>query len=79
MKAKPETHLPHTGEADVAALGEDRSFEDVRVELEAGPGYEEIQLRAYEIHIERGADHGKDLEDWLQAEAELKAKYPGIA
>jgi hypothetical protein len=37
---------------------------------------EEIQLRAYEIHIERGGEHGYDLDDWLQAELELKAEHP---
>ena len=35
------------------------------------PSTEEIRQRAYEIHIERGGGHGRDLEDWLQAEREL--------
>jgi hypothetical protein len=35
----------------------------------------EIRQRAFEIHIERGGIHGCDLEDWLQAERELKEKY----
>jgi hypothetical protein len=30
----------------------------------------------YEIHIERGCVHGQDVDDWLQAEGELEAKYP---
>ena len=32
----------------------------------------EIGRRAYEIFLERGSAHGQDLEDWLQAERELK-------
>jgi hypothetical protein len=40
------------------------------------PSREEIQQRAYEIHIERGCVHGQDVDDWLQAERELEAKYP---
>jgi hypothetical protein len=32
---------------------------------------QEIRRRAYEIHLERGAEPGHDLEDWLQAEREL--------
>ena len=32
----------------------------------------EIRRRAFEIHIERGGIHGCDLEDWLQAERELR-------
>jgi len=31
----------------------------------------EIRRRAYEIHLERGEEPGRDLEDWLQAEREL--------
>lgn len=39
------------------------------------PTPEEIRLRAFEIHIERGGIHGFDLDDWLQAERELQEKY----
>ena len=34
-------------------------------------GEEEIKRRAYEIYLERGEQHGRDVEDWLQAEREL--------
>jgi hypothetical protein len=34
----------------------------------------EIELRAYEIYLERGGTHGCDLSDWLQAEMELREK-----
>ena len=36
---------------------------------------EEIRLRAFEIHCERGGIHGFDLDDWLQAERELQEQY----
>jgi hypothetical protein len=36
------------------------------------PTFEQIQMRAYEIYIQRGGQDGLDLEDWLQAEKELK-------
>ena len=32
---------------------------------------EDIRRRAYEIYLERGAEPGRELEDWLQAEREL--------
>jgi len=35
---------------------------------------EEIARRAYEIFQARGADHGRDFEDWLQAERELSER-----
>jgi hypothetical protein len=33
---------------------------------------EEIRRRAYEIYRERGDQPGRELDDWLQAERELK-------
>jgi len=30
-----------------------------------------IQHRAYELYLQRGKAHGHDVDDWLQAEAEL--------
>ena len=32
---------------------------------------EKIRLRAYLLFEKRGGEHGHDLEDWLQAEAEV--------
>jgi Protein of unknown function (DUF2934) len=39
------------------------------------PTQEEIELRAHAIYVERGSVHGKDEDDWLQAERELVEKY----
>jgi Protein of unknown function (DUF2934) len=39
------------------------------------PTREEIELRAYQIFIERGGADGHDVDDWLQAEHELSEKY----
>jgi hypothetical protein len=35
------------------------------------PVEERIRLRAYELYEKRGRLEGHDLEDWLQAEAEI--------
>lgn len=40
---------------------------------------EQIRVRAYERFLERGGEHGHDLEDWLQAEAELIRRPTTIA
>jgi hypothetical protein len=37
-----------------------------------GPTIEEIQQRAQEIFLARGATPGMELDDWLSAERELK-------
>ena len=34
--------------------------------------HEEIRRRAYGIYLERGEQPGRELDDWLQAERELK-------
>ncbi len=36
---------------------------------------EEIRRRAYELFQERGGEHGRHHEDWLRAEAEVRAHY----
>jgi hypothetical protein len=38
----------------------------------AGPTLAEIAARAYELFCERQYSHGHDVEDWLQAERELR-------
>jgi glucoamylase len=48
------------------ASGEKRHMEGVT-------SRKEIERRAYEIYLGRGGTHGHDLNDWLQAERELKS------
>jgi Protein of unknown function (DUF2934) len=43
--------------------------------VQNGPTLAEIRRRAFEIHVERGGIHGCDLDDWRQAERELREKY----
>ena len=40
---------------------------------ESKPTQEEIAQRAYEIFVQRGRPQGRDLEHWLEAEAQLVA------
>jgi hypothetical protein len=40
---------------------------------------ERIERRAYELYVQRGNQSGSELEDWLQAEAEVRqAQEDGI-
>jgi hypothetical protein len=43
------------------------------------PSREEIERRAYEIYIERGAQDGHDAEDWIAAEQELSSPFASEA
>lgn len=38
---------------------------------ESVPTREQIEVRAYEIYLQRGGGDGNDVQDWLQAESEL--------
>ena len=38
------------------------------------PKPEEVSQLAYALYLKRGGDHGKDQEDWLQAEKLLREK-----
>ena len=44
-----------------------------RAPLPQAASEQEIRHRAYEIYLERGAQPGHELEDWLRAERELTA------
>jgi hypothetical protein len=44
------------------------------IESRPEPTSDEIARRAYEIYLERGPASGNDVEDWLQAERELRGE-----
>ncbi len=39
---------------------------------DTNPSPEQISVRAYQIYLERGRQNGHDVDDWLQAEYELR-------
>jgi Protein of unknown function (DUF2934) len=50
-----------------------RSGTETRNGGELDLSQESIAVRAYEIYLARGAGSGRDLDDWLEAERELKS------
>jgi len=40
--------------------------------IEILPLEERIRRRAYELYLQRGSESGSDLDDWLQAEEEIR-------
>ena len=38
------------------------------------PSIEEISKQAYNLYLERGGEHGRDIEDWVRAEKDLSAE-----
>lgn len=45
-----------------------------RMEDPAPRSEERIRSRAYEIYLQRGGQAGAEIDDWLQAEAELDGR-----
>ena len=39
------------------------------------PNEEDIRVRAYHRYLERGAGHGADFDDWVEAEKDLKVAH----
>ncbi len=49
-----------------------KQTEELRIHLLGNDGIRErVSSRAYELYERRGADHGRDLEDWVAAENEV--------
>jgi hypothetical protein len=45
---------------------------------DAKPLEQRIRERAYEIYLQRGGGDGAELEDWLQAQEELRGTEPDL-
>jgi hypothetical protein len=58
-----------------------RNGEDERLPDAAGTEYEdrndEVARRAYDLYQARGGEHGRDLDDWTQAEREVRGGSTG--
>jgi hypothetical protein len=77
METKPTTNGTKDLQAIEFSVGEEREEGAARNSaLEA-----EIRRRAYQLYVERGEEHGRDLDDWLQAKREVEsgALWPGQA
>ena len=64
MASKPKT-ISNADPAQPSSGGEEREA------LSQTTSEQEIRNRAYEIHLQRGAHPGYEVDDWLQAEREL--------
>jgi Protein of unknown function (DUF2934) len=51
-----------------------KTTKEVAMTQRREPSTEEISKQAYNLYIQRGGEHGKDIEDWIRAEEELSAE-----
>ena len=66
MGAAPATEPVVDTAADMRIAGD--------IDSAAGrtPSYEEIAEAAYRRYLERGGEHGRDFDDWVEAERSLR-------
>jgi Protein of unknown function (DUF2934) len=46
----------------------------ITAEVQRPPTKDEVAQRAYELFVSRGRTDGRDVEDWLEAERQLKQR-----
>jgi hypothetical protein len=66
----PRTNKPANGSAD--SQRSPRGTKKSNGSAEHFNDADEIARRAYEIYLRRGGEHGGDLDDWLEAERQLR-------
>ena len=84
-RANGETTSAATGQDQAGAMSDEFLGESGRAEepvqgeatnaslsMGSEPSEEDIRMRAYQKYLERGGGHGRDYDDWLEAERELK-------
>jgi uncharacterized protein (UPF0303 family) len=59
----------YSAQQSLASLAAD----DARAKARKNPIAADIELRAYQMFLQRGAAHGNDLDDWLTAERQVLA------
>jgi hypothetical protein len=64
--------LPERRKLSELPLG--KTTKEVAMTQRREPSTEEISKQAYNLCIQRGGEHGKDIEDWIRAEEELSAE-----
>jgi hypothetical protein len=63
-----------TQPADAVEAGAVEVVVDTALGTDAQPNEQEIRQHAYHLYLERGGAHGRDFDDWVRAEQELKRK-----
>ena len=64
-------HLPAVHGMSPSGPGAARQTSHGKIVLRVAGREDEIRTRAYELYLARGAQPGRELEDWLRAESEL--------
>ena len=74
-RAKSSSKTAASGNGDAGSNGtataSKKKIPSSAAESKASVSEDRIRQRAYELYMQRGAQHGKHVDDWFRAEAEL--------
>ena len=68
------TELPMPPEPGDSADQAQQTEAPVTRAMASEPNEDDIRLRAYHRYLHRGGEHGRHVDDWVEAEQELRRK-----
>jgi hypothetical protein len=74
--AAPDTVVAATAAGDLPQehAGDASSLQLGSASMASSPTEDDIRMRAYQLYLERGRAPGRDFDDWLSAERELRKR-----
>jgi hypothetical protein len=75
--SRPRTEVRESDAPYQVAQANDMGMNDgslMSASMASEPSDEDVRMRAYQKFLERGGVHGRDIEDWVDAKAELGGK-----
>jgi hypothetical protein len=68
----PVTMASDTAQGEMSVATAASALAGQSREIGFAPSSDEVRRRAYEIYVNRGCTNGSDVEDWLEAERQLR-------
>ena len=73
--ADPSPERQHASQMDTASdMSTHATGVNTGAETTDGPSYDEIAEAAYHRYLSRGGEGGRDFDDWVEAERELRSR-----
>ena len=71
---QPKNPRRETAESIKNGRDQQNDRQDARRKVRTDPSPDQVAQRAYDLYRERGSEDGHDMDDWFQAEDELRRR-----
>jgi len=71
---QPKNPRRETAESIKNGRDQQNDPQDARRKVRTDPSPDQVAQRAYDLYRERGSEDGHDMDDWFQAEDELRRR-----